>query len=227
MRVHKRWDLPERDNIAALFAQIGLSCEPRDPELHPLPGARARVLNHPWFHSVGPVAGAPTVMFNPDAGYASKEWTDEGWITLARLILQQTPWRILVNEPRPRPELGRALLAVDPNGNRVGRLARGMLEDFVAWMSLCRAIVTTDSGPQHLAHALDVPSVTLYGPTDERRWGDPLRRPMHRTLRACTPDLTPDEKIGLPENHETGLIAPERVFEELQHLMTDSEVEAC
>jgi len=41
-------------------------------------------------------------------------------------------------------------------------------------------------------------------------WRDLLARPIHRTLRACTLDLTPEEKRGLAVNHEVALIPPGR-----------------
>jgi ADP-heptose:LPS heptosyltransferase len=77
-----------------------------------------------------------------------------------------------------------------------------------------------DAGPQHLAHGLGVPSLTLYGPMAERRWSDYWRRPIHRTVRAGACDLTPEERRGLAVNHEVLLIRPETVFPLLQELMS-------
>jgi len=41
-----------------------------------------------------------------------------------------------------------------------------------------------DTGVAHLATALRVPSVVLFGPTDPARWGPPPERPWHRALWA-------------------------------------------
>jgi len=46
----------------------------------------------------------------------------------------------------------------------------------------CRLVVGVDSGPLHLAIAADIPSVRLFGPTDQSvygPWGDPGR---HRVV---------------------------------------------
>jgi len=171
---------------------------------------------HPWLAAGG--AGGPLVMLNPAAGQAQKEWTDAKWALLAGRIVESTDWRLVVNASRPRPELEAALRKL-PGSERICRLRAAPLDELVAWLSLCRALATADAGPQHLAHALGVPSVTLYGPMDERRWADYWKRPLHRTVRACAFDLTPEERRGLPANHLTALIEPEAVLAHLRELL--------
>jgi len=56
---------------------------------------------------------------------------------------------------------------------------------------------------------------------DERRWVDWLGRRIHRAIRACAADLTPEEKRGLPVNHEVSLIQPPAVFRCLKELLND------
>lgn len=45
------------------------------------------------------------------------------------------------------------------------------VRDLVAVLSLCDAAVACDTGPMHIAAALGVPVVALYGPSDPRRTG--------------------------------------------------------
>ena len=56
-------------------------------------------------------------------------------------------------------------------------------------ISHCRAVVANDSGALHLAAALGVPVVGIYGPTDERysRPLTPVRRSAHRSRRFPKP----------------------------------------
>lgn len=87
----------------------------------------------------------------------------------------------------PRPEVWRKLiLNLEANGQQVlilGRHERPLfpqaphdltnvtdLRATSALLSLCRVLVTGDSGPMHLATAVDTPVVALFGPTT-REWG--------------------------------------------------------
>lgn len=205
----------EADNLAALLAAGGLPCEPVPPQLRPDPTALTAVTSHPWLSETTRLP--PLVLFSPCAGYLQKEWTAEGWAGLAERVLIHTNWRIVLNMYGPRPDI---LEALPDSSTRLTILEGLSVEALLAWLWHCRAVVTVDSALQQLAHATEVPSVTLYGLTDERRWGDRWHRPIHRTVRACAADLTPDEKRDLPLNHELTLIQPAQVFAELNNAMS-------
>jgi ADP-heptose:LPS heptosyltransferase len=249
VRVHKRLDLHELDNLGALLGAVGLACEP-EPAVIQVPSSEFRVPSLEQQNlqletrNSELETGRAWIMFNPDAGHAQKEWTDEGWAELARRILDETECRVVINAHRPRPQLEESIaraagpIAADgapvaaalgrptaggtsalPASPRVHWLREAPLEELVAWLARCRALVTVDAGPQHLAHALGVPSVTLYGPMDERRWRDRWARPIHRIVRACAFDLTPQERRGLAENHMVARIKPCHVWAELDTLL--------
>jgi ADP-heptose:LPS heptosyltransferase len=65
----------------------------------------------------------------------------------------------------------------------VGRTSLGGLAAVIAQLEL---FVSNDTGPAHLAAALDKPSVVLFGPGDPRRWG-PLDQTRHSVLRRAVP----------------------------------------
>ncbi len=207
VRVHKNLALHESENLARLFEVAGLAGEPVPSALAPEKAAAAAVAANEWLAAD---ASRPVVMLNPEAGTPYKEWTPQAWQRLADRILRQTDWRLVVNASRGESPLD-GLVGLHPE--RMLVLRGEPIDALVAWLARCNLLITVDAGPQHLAHALQIPSLTLYGPMDERRWTDRWRRPIHRTLRACACDLTPEEKRGLPLNHEVSLIDPNAVFD--------------
>jgi len=220
IHIHKNLEFHEAENLCAMFAQGGLPCEPSPAMLQPAPNALEPVIAHPWL-AARRAEGRTILMFNPDAGHPQKEWPAEDWTELAGLTLSRTTAAVVFNASRSHPELDE-LADADPERAMV--LHQAPIPELIAWLSQCGALVTVDSGPQHLAHGLGIPSVTLFGPMDERRWVDCFKRPIHRTLRACAFDLTPEEKRGLPVNHEVSLIPPDAVLQEILKILPESSV---
>ncbi len=132
----------------------------------------------------GPLVGLfPGAEFGP-----SKRWPQERWVALAQALRREIPGlrAVLVAGPDEvwmvvpiHEQTGRIHPVVGPDLD-LARLASvlGHLD----------VLVTNDSGPMHLAAALGVPCVALFGPTDPRRTapaGD-----SHQTLvsdRWCQP----------------------------------------
>jgi heptosyltransferase-2 len=70
---------------------------------------------------------------------------------------------------------------------------RTSLRQLMAWLKLCKVVLTNDSGPMHLAAALGTPVVVPFGSTSPELTGPGLPgnpAPRHRLLRAqpgCAP----------------------------------------
>ncbi|GAB4321659.1 MAG: hypothetical protein Kow0059_16400 [Candidatus Sumerlaeia bacterium] len=208
-RVKKRMDRPEMENLAALLRAVG-GHGALTPVSFTIPGvARARALA--LLAEAGLEPGR-FVCLHPGAGYAAKQWTPDGWAAVARGAAEElSVSAVFVGGEDMRPEVeswvrGHALPAVNFCG-------RTDIWTMGALLAESAGLITTDSGPKHLAMALGVPTVTLYGASDEKRWGawrDPHR---HRAVRAFWNHLTGEEKIGAPENVEMRAIGPESVLQ--------------
>lgn len=61
------------------------------------------------------------------------------------------------------------------------------LREMASLLERCRLVVTNDNGPMHLAVAVGVPTVTVYGPTDPQSWnpGGPKHRVVQATHVPC------------------------------------------
>jgi ADP-heptose:LPS heptosyltransferase len=61
---------------------------------------------------------------------------------------------------------------------------KATIPEMAAVIARLSVLVTTDSAPAHMAYALGVPSVTLFGITDPAEWGPPSRT-CHKMLRSA------------------------------------------
>jgi len=83
-----------------------------------------------------------------------------------------------------------------------------------------QACVCMDTGLSHLAAALNVPSITLYGSTDSGLIGASGASQVHlRSDLDCSPCQSKTCRFTSGDNPCLKKIAPDRVFTELLHLL--------
>lgn len=106
----------------------------------------------------------PVVAICPGAEHGlAKRWPPEHFTALARHLEARGFAVWLLGSPAER-ELGRAI-SEGAGGAPLNLCGRTRLEDVIDIMSLCRAAVTNDSGLMHVAAAVGIHVVALYGPT--------------------------------------------------------------
>ncbi len=131
----------------------------------------------------------PILLF-PDSRRPEKEWPHFAELTLRLLnSLENRTIAWAGTSDFPAPE--EALQSSHFHDLR-GRTTLGELPALIASAG---SVVCNDSGPMHIAAAVGVPVVALFGPTDPRRYGPyPLDSPRHHVLSAPVgrlPDLSP------------------------------------
>ena len=155
---------------------LPVPAEPRFPlDLPPPPPA---ALEPP---ALAGLAG-PHVAVAPFSRWPSKNWPPERFAEAIRLLVRGRAARVpLLGGPADRA--GAAAIAEAagvPAANHCGAFS---LVDSAALLSRCEALLTNDSGPMHLAAALGVRCVALFGPTSAERTGP--YGPRHAVLRAA------------------------------------------
>lgn len=121
----------------------------------------------------------PFVLLHPGAGWANKRYPPERWGEVARRLRQAglaTVVAVAAGE-----ELLAAAVAAAADGAATP-VAAPDLPSLVGLIRRARLVLGGDTGPIHLAHALGVPVLALYGPTDPARngpYGAPERALSH------------------------------------------------
>jgi heptosyltransferase I len=106
-------------------------------------------------------------ILNPGAGWGAKRWPAERYGEVAQGLAEQGVSSILNYGPGEE-ELVRTAEAAS------GGTTRGMslsITELIALTRRARLFVGGDTGPMHLAAALQVPAVAIFGPTDPARNG--------------------------------------------------------
>ena len=110
----------------------------------------------------------PWLGLNPGAFYGSaKRWDPERYAAVADLVARDTGSKVAILGGAAERGLGEAIAGMMRTPARV--LSGGTtLPELVGVLSRLRALVTNDSGPMHVAAALGVPLVAVFGSTDWR-----------------------------------------------------------
>ena len=81
----------------------------------------------------------------------------------------------------------------------------------------CRLLVGNDSAPIHIAMAMGVPTYSLWGPTNPKRYGDPLpsHTPLFKEIE-CSPCYSDGEFPECDDNQCLKAITVDEVWQALQ-----------
>jgi len=106
-------------------------------------------------------AGRPILGIHPGASGNHKRWPIENFIKLGRSLVDKYNYKILVLGDRNENKLGEAIVkAVGPDV--LDLTGQTTLSQLAAYISLCSVFVCNDSGPMHLASALNIPVIALF-----------------------------------------------------------------
>ena len=184
----------------------------------------AQALDYPVPQGVGDyglnraqLAGAltqPYLLFLHGTTWPSKHWPEANWRDLAeRMSVLGWAIRLPWGNPEEHARAERLAAGLD-NVAVLPKLNLAGVAKVIAGASACVAV---DTGLGHLAAALDVPSISLYGPTRPGRVGAYGRSQIH--LCATGPDA------GLGDRHKPCFdsLTAERVATELEALLLAEE----
>jgi ADP-heptose:LPS heptosyltransferase len=159
----------ERRHVSQIFADsLGIEiAAPLKPPRVKLSGP-ALERGSRWLFEKGWNGRAPLVALHPGAGSETKRWPARRYAELARYLVQNDS-RLLIIEGPAETGLAGQIARTLPS-EAVITAESQPLELLAAAMNHCTLFIGNDSGLAHLAAALDVRSVVLFGPTLPQHW---------------------------------------------------------
>jgi heptosyltransferase-2 len=109
----------------------------------------------------------PLVALAPGAAYgAAKRWPPESFSALASALVDDGVLPVIVGGAADT-EACDAVVTGLRTGGAINLVGRTDLPTLAGVLSLCRGLVSNDSGAMHVASAIGIPVTALFGPTDE------------------------------------------------------------
>ena len=108
---------------------------------------------------------APAIFVNPASGKKPRAWASDRFRQLAQRLAEGHPGMcVLVHDRHPfdRPDGW-------PSSDSIRTVAGASLVELAGMIERCSLYVGNDSGPMHIAAALGVPTIGIYGPSSPDR----------------------------------------------------------
>ncbi len=152
----------------ATTAALGLAGPPPAPVLTVAPEARREADR--LLQEAGIEGTRPLVCLHPGARWWFKSWPPERFAALADRLQAETSSQALFLGGEQERDVGSRIAArmSTPHRTLIGRTG---LKELAAVLERAALMISNDNGPMHMAAALRVPVIGLFGPSDPAVWG--------------------------------------------------------
>lgn len=204
-----------QDLFLEFLELLGVPGEPLEWRLEPTPAERAE--QAAFF---APLEGRPVAAIVPASANAKKDWTADGFAAVVDALEHDFGLRtMLVGGPGARETAIARAIVERSSARPLWALGDGVRR--VLWLlEASRLVIAPDTGPVHIARAMDVPVIGLYGHTNPWRVG-PYRKFEDLWVDAYTdPGEAPDPGRAEPRLGRMERITPRDVLDRVERAIT-------
>lgn len=161
------------------------------------------------------------VGMHPGARWETKRWDEEKFTRVCQILNQKLKVKIILFGDQKDQEV---IERIGPQGEsqKIFKAVNLPLNKFMSLIKRCGCFITNDSGPMHIASALGVPVVAIFGPTHPQLGFSPLG-PENIVLTAnvkCSPcSLHGEKKCNKKSRLCMDLIQPDMVVDSVERLL--------
>ncbi|MBA2288741.1 MAG: glycosyltransferase family 9 protein [Ktedonobacteraceae bacterium] len=135
-----------------------------------------------------PRADRPWIGLHGGARPPARRWPLERFARVGNELMQRFGAQIILTGGPGEEAMARTVeeQLSGPALNLAGQTSLGALAGVISKLDL---FISNDTGPAHIANAVDTFSITIFGPADHRRWAplDQARHPIVRQPVECSP----------------------------------------
>jgi lipopolysaccharide heptosyltransferase II len=202
-----------------LVATVG--CTVVDPRLKLAVPASTFESVHKILHQAGVAIDLPWVVIHPGATAASRRYPPEQFATVASTLIKKFGIQIVFTGTKAERELVESIRSsvAAPSVSLVDRLN---INELTALLALVPLLITNNTGPMHIAAAVQTPIVALYALTNPQHtpWHVPNRTLFYDVpCRYCYKSICPEQ-----HHHCLELVEPEQVVQAAIDLCTAKEL---
>ncbi|GAB4312526.1 MAG: lipopolysaccharide heptosyltransferase I [Candidatus Sumerlaeia bacterium] len=214
------------DKNLALLRALGIEKAGRRFVLPDFPRAGERIASW-WGGCFGP--DERVVMINPGAGWETKRMPLETWRAVAARLSAEVGMRVVVlwgpGERESAEALVRSVNAAAGVDGAALPAPDTTLQELVELTRRAALFLGGDTGPTHIAAALGVPTLSVFGGSDSRRNepAGPRARSLQNFALSCVPcwktrcPLTGDRRLACLKT-----LPPDRIYAEAIRLLNES-----
>jgi len=208
-------------NFHLVRQAFGLDGTPCFPSLRAPQSAEAeadRLLAAHDLDSVRPLVGVA-----PAARWNSKAWPTEFFARVLDTLATTRPdarfWLIGTADEKA---IGQALLEACTHAAPENLMGKTSLPTLIALLQRSKVVVTNDTGPMHLAAAVGVRTVAVFGPTEPDLTGPYGQHHIVYRARECPQAPCFKKVCPLPQPVCTGAVDPETAATDVLRILTES-----
>ncbi|OGD19280.1 MAG: lipopolysaccharide heptosyltransferase II, partial [Candidatus Aminicenantes bacterium RBG_13_59_9] len=169
-------DVPRHQVHYYLDLISGLNLKTRPPKLGLTVPEEEKDRARRFLQELGVDARRPLLILSPGAGYGpAKRWPAPRFAALASLFEEKKDAVVVIIGSAAESEIA-AAISSSLNKKPFVLTGKTTLSQLMGLISLAHLFVSNDSGPMHLANALHIPVVGIFGPTDPAVTG-PFEQP--------------------------------------------------
>jgi ADP-heptose:LPS heptosyltransferase len=134
-----------------------------------------------WRHPSLPKS--PYILINPTAAWPSKFWLPEAWGQVMRELesMSHLPW-VMTGGGSDIEKAHCSSITTSAPETLVNLAGKTSLKEYIHSLSRAKLVICVDGSASHIAQALNVPVITIFGPVFPVRWHWPT--PRHRVVSA-------------------------------------------